>query len=225
LFLASTRLQTKGPPTWILANPNVRQKFREAHCSASAQCLRIVRRTFACLPDSPQITSPDQICVVVTSQKHVLYTSQLRENSLKRSPNHAVLRVPISTKVPLSPESLPRSYHTAVSRFSKSGQEVWSSPTKSRPGQGKSTLVESRSQMSPSLSPTLSFMALYLRSPGLVSWHSTCALPLSAKSMIWLWPSVCTRICADLDAIHRSPYWLLCSQNSCKSWLVRCAPC
>ena len=38
----------------------------------------------------------------------------------------------------------------------------------------------------PSLSPTLSFMALYLRSPG-------CA----AKSMIVLLPSVCTRIYAD----------------------------
>ena len=38
----------------------------------------------------------------------------------------------------------------------------------------------------PSLSPTLSVMALYVRSPG-------CA----AKSMIFLLPSVCTRIYAD----------------------------
>ena len=79
-------------------NPNVRQKLHEARCSASAQCLsdssasaqclsdssaseqclRIVRRTFAGLPDSPQNTSPDQICAV-TSQKHVLYTSQVRK--------------------------------------------------------------------------------------------------------------------------------------------------
>jgi hypothetical protein len=65
-----------------------------------------------------------------------------------------------------------------------------------------------------SLSPPLSVMALYLRSPG-----------FSAKSMMLLSPYLYIRICANLDAIHRSPCWLRCLQNSCKLWLARCAPC
>ena len=81
----------------------------------------------------------------------------------------------------------------------------------SRFSQVRSSLVQSDQVWSSQVQARAS--QLYLRSPGSVSWHSTCAHPVSAKSMIWLWPSVCTRICADLDAVHRSPYWLLCSQN------------
>ena len=67
-------------------------------------------------------------------------------------------------------------------------------------------------QHCPSLSPALTFMALPLRSPG-----------YSAKSMMLLLLSVvCTRICADLDAVHRSPCW---DRITCHPHMITCRPC
>jgi hypothetical protein len=178
-------------------NFNVRQKFLEARSSASAQslsassasvqCLRIVRGTFTCLPDSPRNNSPDQICVV-TSLKHV-FTRHKFGKTLRNARRTTLCRVfrkhpseryPDKLVVAFSrPRTLPSPCHVATTQPCRVfPSQVKSGPVRPRPGQGKSTLVESKSQMSPSLSPTLSFLALYLRSPGLVSWHSTCALPV-----------------------------------------------
>ena len=88
--------------------------------------------------------------------------------------------------------------------------QVWSSPTKSgpvqaRPGQVNSSQVKvphesfpvTNSQFHGTLPALarLSFLALYL--PALSRF--------SANSMIWLWPYLCTRICANLTAVHCSP--------------------
>ena len=79
-------------------NLNIRQKFREARSLASAQCLwdslasvqclRIVRGTSACLPDSPRNNSPDQICVVAVptpTEVHAHYGIQ-EANTLMTAP-------------------------------------------------------------------------------------------------------------------------------------------
>ena len=54
-------------------------------------------------------------------------------------------------------------------------------------------------------------MALYLRSPG-----------YSAKLMILLLLSVCTRICADLNAVHHSPCWDRITRHP---HMITCHPC
>jgi hypothetical protein len=70
---------------------------------------------------------------------------------------------------------------------------------KSRPGQVNSSQVKV---------PHESFPVTNSQFHGTLPCARPAQLPgtrFSAKSMIWLWPSVCTRICADLDAVHRSP--------------------
>ena len=108
---------------------------------------------------------------------------------------------PTTNKERQALETLQCQYRGAI------GKLIWDRSTNSTHDYMPSSTV-------PSLSSTLSSMALYLGSPG-----------CSAKSMILLLLYLCMHICADLDAVHRSPCWLRCLQNSCKLWLARCAPC
>jgi hypothetical protein len=106
---------------------------------------------------------------------------------------------PTTNKERQALETLQCQYRGAI------GKLIWDRSTNSTHDYMPSSTV-------PSLSSTLSSMALYLGSPG-----------CSAKSMILLLPSVCMRIYhANLDAVHCSPCWDRMARHP---HMITCRPC